>query len=290
MLINKIVLGTVQFGLDYGINNKNGKPKNEEINKILELAYLNGINTLDTSVAYGDSIKIIGNYHKQFANKYKIINKFFIDEVSIIEKANNELLDCNVDNFEAYLFHNFSDFKCVNPNTIKKLEHLKDTKKINKIGISVYTNEQFSDAIKSNLIDVIQFPYNLLDNSNQRAELIIESKANNKELHIRSVFLQGLFFMPSNKLPYKINSFKKYLDCLNEIAKKNNISIEYLALNYVLKNKNIDKVLIGVDSLHQLQNNLTILNSIQKDNLNFSDEIDKIKVKEVELLNPVNWN
>lgn len=63
-----------------------------------------------------------------------------------------------------------------------------------------------------------------------------------------------------------------------------------MALNYVLKNKNIDKVLIGVDSLHQLQNNLTILNSIQKDNLNFSDEIDKIKVKEVELLNPVNWN
>jgi aryl-alcohol dehydrogenase-like predicted oxidoreductase len=290
MLINKIILGTVQFGLDYGVNNKKGKPKNDEINKILELANLNGITTLDTSVAYGNSIKIIGYFHNNFSNKFNVINKFFIDEYSLTEKIKNELLLCNLKLFDTYMFHRFEDFEKVNANTIKELKLLKEKKFIKNIGISIYNNTQFLKAIKSSFIDVIQFPYNLLDNSNLRSELIHEAKENNKELHIRSVFLQGLFFISSNKLPYKISPLKKYLDCLNEIVKKNNISIEYLALNYVLKNKNIDKIIIGVDSFQQMQNNISLLRSIQYDNLNFSEEIDKINVKEVELLNPSNWN
>src|SRR5687768_14232655 len=76
--LDKIILGTVQLGLDYGINNSTGKPDSKEAFKILELAYKNGICTLDTANAYGNAEEIIGDYHKTNP-KFKVNTKFHAD-------------------------------------------------------------------------------------------------------------------------------------------------------------------------------------------------------------------
>ena len=73
---NKIILGTVQFGLDYGINNNNGKPSNETVFNILNTARQNGIEILDTAEAYGSAIPTIGEYHHESISKFKIVSKF----------------------------------------------------------------------------------------------------------------------------------------------------------------------------------------------------------------------
>ena len=74
---NKLILGTVQFGLKYGINNTIGKPKKDEVLSLLKVAYNSGIRVLDTAEAYGNAHQLIGNYHKKQADfKFEIITKF----------------------------------------------------------------------------------------------------------------------------------------------------------------------------------------------------------------------
>ena len=75
-MANKLILGTVQFGLNYGINNSKGKPSQEEVKKVLDFASDKGINNLDTAESYGDSYEVIGNYHKSSRSKFKIHTKF----------------------------------------------------------------------------------------------------------------------------------------------------------------------------------------------------------------------
>ena len=101
------------------------------------------------------------------------------------------------------------------------------------------------------------------------------------EIHVRSTFLQGLFFKERNHLPPKLQPLKPYLEQLDVYAQNQQISIAELALNYNLQNKYIDGVLIGVDNVEQLKTNLS---SIIDFPINLS-----IPVKEKELLNPVNW-
>ena len=102
------------------------------------------------------------------------------------------------------------------------------------------------------------------------------------EIHVRSTFLQGLFFKDRNALPEKLQPMKKYLLLLDDLSKESGLSISEIALNYNLQNPYIDGVLIGVDNMEQLQMNL---NSVKNTPVDI-----EIEVKEQELLNPVNWN
>ena len=63
--VEKLAIGTAQFGMPYGIANRNGKVQADEISAILDSACFKGINTIDTAKAYGISEKIIGDYIQQ---------------------------------------------------------------------------------------------------------------------------------------------------------------------------------------------------------------------------------
>ena len=54
-MVDKFILGTVHFGLDYGINNDVGKISEDDAFRILMISYQNGIRTLDTAGNYGNS-------------------------------------------------------------------------------------------------------------------------------------------------------------------------------------------------------------------------------------------
>ena len=104
---------------------------------------------------------------------------------------------------------------------------------------------------------------------------------------MRSVFLQGLFFMDIEKLPSHLISMKPSIEAIHSIAKKYNYSISELALNYVLHQPLIDEVLIGVESLSQLQTNLGNISTSFE--LEIAKEIEKIVVLDSNLLSPANW-
>ena len=286
-LSKKLVLGTVQFGLDYGINNNGGKTSEIDTFAILDEAHRRGIERLDTADNYGNAIDLIGKYHINH-RKFKILNKFNFSDKStnIAEKAKNALNKLKINTFDVYSYHSFED--CANNNeTIEILKKLKYEKLINKIGISIYTNQEFETVLNNEAIDVIQIPYNILDNDNIKGGLIAEAKQKGKEIHTRSIFLQGLFFVEEKNIIPKLKPLTPYLRKIRDFSIKENISISELSLMYVISNPNIDGVLIGVDSVQQLDNNMDCISDKNIESIN--KFVKTLNVKEVELLNPVNW-
>jgi aryl-alcohol dehydrogenase-like predicted oxidoreductase len=285
---NKLILGTVQFGLNYGINNSLGKPEKECVFDILSFAYENGIKYLDTAELYGNAHELIGEFHKTHpTKKFNIITKFPHDfEDRLDHKINIYLNQLDTDYLEAIFFHSFDSY--VNhKNQLTDLVKLK-SKSVKNIGVSVYTNEQMNEVIEDINIDIIQIPFNLFDNLNIRGELMKKAKSNNKIIHTRSAFLQGLFFMKNDNPNVNRVKLKKELDLIEEISIKSSIPIGSIALNYCIMQTNIDGVLIGVESLEQLKENISFLENNISDQ--YIQDINKIRIENIELLNPSLWN
>jgi len=285
--LDKIILGTVQFGLDYGINNKAGRPSDIELEKILLQAYDNNIFFLDTAEAYGDAQKRIGAFHLSHPNrKFNIISKFhepaFFGNFRI--HIFNDLRELNTDILYAYLFHNLNDLKKYSKN-VDQLIKLKEEGFICKLGVSLYTIDEIEQVLnKFDFIDLIQIPFNIFDNINQKGNIILKMKEKGIEVHTRSAFLQGLFF--NKKLPNKLISLQPYIDILYKLSSKYSLPVSELALNYCLCQPNISKVLIGVDTESQLIENISGVNQLSSEIL---EEINNIYIENTKLLNPVNW-
>lgn len=286
-MIKKIILGTVQFGLDYGINNVSGKPSAEQVFRILEYAVSRGVETLDTADAYGNASKLLGEFNKLNPGTFKINTKFKAGVEPIAQQLNKCLEVLCMNTLNTYFFHSFTEFKSF-PNLLAELVTLKEKMLIKKIGVSVYNNEELEAVINTPEVDVIQFPFNLLDNRYQKDRLMKLGKANGKNMQVRSVFLQGLFFMNLENIPTKLAPLKQYLEKINFLAVKSNLSLEKLALLYVMGQPEIDEIVIGVDNLEQLHRNLNAnQNSISTE---IVEEINQIAVQEITLLYPKNWN
>lgn len=291
-MINKIILGTVQFGLEYGINNSSGKPNEETVFSILDLAFKSDICLLDTAEAYGDSQEIIGTYHKLSANKFKIITKFSSSRrdlsKNLTERIHQNLAILNINSLYCYMFHSFDDFTKYFHLYKDEITELKRNGVIKKFGVSVYTNQEIEELLKYEAVDLIQLPFNLLDNNTKRSAIIKKAKDKGVEIHTRSTFLQGLFFINVESLPGKLMILEPYLNKINHVSKSNVLNLNDLSLSYVLQQKNIDSVLIGVDSVDQLREN--IKTSQKKISEEVMKQVDLIDVKEITLLNPSNWN
>ena len=286
---NKLILGTVQMGLPYGINNNLGKISLQNSFDILEYAFDNGIEILDSAEAYGNAHEVIGGFHKKFPNKkFEIITKLPNHiEVNITNKVDDYLNELNVQQLHALLFHSFSSYK-KNIANFDVLRKLKSDNKIKYLGVSVYTNTEIEEALLNEDIDIIQLPFNLFDNHNLRGDILKKAKSKGKIIHTRSALLQGLFFKDIEDQSETVQKLKNELTHLSYISRIHDVSISKLALSYCLQQKTIDNILIGVDSLNQLKDNLKAVNF--KINPEIINEVNTIKVKNLDLLNPSLWN
>ena len=285
--MSNIILGTVQFGLNYGINNTRGKTPIQEVHPILNFAYSKGIMTLDTASGYGDSEEIIGDYLASNPDKkFEIITKVNSSKISLEKQLHESLQKLKVDKVEVLMLHSFElyeKFKSQLPLFCQKNKG----KFFNELGVSVYTNEEVGVISSDPVIDRIQTPFNLLDNELKRGEIYADIKSKGKIIDTRSVFLQGLFFKKTDELPTNLYPLIKPLEKLKKIAESKSLTMEELAIGYVVSMDFIDNVLIGVDSLDQLKDNLNILsNSISMQTV---DEINMISIQNDNLLNPSLW-
>ena len=286
---SKLILGTAQFGLNYGINNSLGKPQEGEVLSLLKTAHNSGIKVLDTAEAYGNAHQLIGKYHQKHGNyKFKIITKFphQIKHNLIKSKVIDYLETMYVNSLDVIMFHSFDSFKS-NNSALETLIDLKCDGLINNIGVSVYTNSQLQSLLNEDLIKVIQLPFNLLDNFSVRGDLINKLKEKGKIIHTRSAFLQGLFFRKINDNFSIVRDLKPHLTILKQIIKREACSMEELALSYCVNQDKIDNVIIGIDSTSQLTANLNATNYIiNEETLKC---INNINVQNLELLNPSLW-
>lgn len=287
--VSKLILGTVQMGLDYGINNKAGIISLEDSHQILLKAYISGIKTLDTAEAYGNAHKVIGEFHKNYPDfKFSIITKlpYNIKINSVKIKIKEYLKDLEVNFIEVLMFHSFDSFKN-NQVAIDTLLELKSKGLVKHIGVSVYTNYQIAYLLDKDYIEVVQLPFNLLDNYSVRGDLLEALKLKGKIIHTRSAFLQGLFFKKINDENNIVKRLSKELEILHQIALESNCSIDELALAFCLSQKNINSVIIGVDSLDHLNSNIKA--SLYKIEDVTLQKINSIKVNDLNLLNPSLW-
>lgn len=292
-MIEKLVLGTAQLGFPYGVNNIHGKPSMVQAQTLLATAYRNGIRYLDTAEAYGDSQDVIGTYHYRAGDcKFDVISKYngrqsFPKENDFSIYFLSKLAVLGVSSLEAYLFHNFNVYQHF--THWEELEQLVLDGYIKHLGVSVYTNEQAQVVASDERLRVVQLPFNLLDNFYQRGGVLSLLKKSKKEVHVRSVFLQGLFYK-NRELLGALSPLRKELLHLDALAQIQKLSIGSLALGYCLQQPLIDKVLIGVETEEQLLDNISLIAKAEKIDSNIFAMIDNIQVRTPELLNPTNWS
>jgi uncharacterized protein len=289
MKVEKLILGTVQFGLTYGINNVQGKPREHEVVEILDLARSKGIKTLDTADAYGNATELLGDYMKHHtAGTFKINTKFkgTTSAGAIRQQLERSLLQLNVDTIKVYFYHSYQEFVEL-PEVMNELVQLRNSGVIKQIGVSVYSNEEFAIATDHPEVNVIQIPFNALDNLSQRGELMHKARLQGKVIQVRSVFLQGLFFKELSAYPSQLEPLKRYIQELHSTVKRSGRTMEDIALSYALNQPDIDQVIIGVDTKQQLMKNVGFAEATLPEDIR--EAIDAIQVKEVELLYPKNW-
>lgn len=285
--MDKLILGTVQFGLNYGITNKDGKVNNEDIEKIFKFCNMNNIIYFDTAQDYGISEDILSKYKKIYKN-IKIITKAKFKNKNI---SPDEIIKSSINKFnkiDFFLLHSFDDY---NDDIINNL--LKYKNKIDKIGVSIYNVSEAKILLQNKNINIIQIPYNYIDNQWEDPEFI-ELLNNRKdiEIHARSIFLQGLLLNYPNIIPKNIQ--KKDIDNLNiiinDICNKVKLSKIELCFGFINSCKWINKYLIGIDNYDHLLLNYDIINK----NIQLTDEdiiYIKEKTKNIEniLINPSKW-
>lgn len=249
-LLHKLALGTVQFGLDYGISNESGQIPFKEAKAILDAAQSFGINTLDTASAYGNSELVLGDLHQ---NRFNIVTKFISEtnNLTIENQFESSLNKLKVSAIYGYIAHKPKDV-FENNHLWDKLCKLKQQGKVKKIGFSFDSPEEFYTMNQLGFApDLVQLPYNYFDN--RFSTIMRKLKESNCEIHTRSPFLQGLFFSKTEQLSSQFDSVKPILENLQNSHKN---QLEGALLKYVLQNELIDKVVFGVQNAKQLINNI----------------------------------
>lgn len=275
----KIILGTANFINPYGIfKNKVAK---KDIKSILNFAKKNNINYLDTANDYG-----------QFDKKlYKVIKKFKIfKKFDLNSSAFRNISNQNIKRLKQKKLRQYSCFGLTlrQPNILLKakgrrffkiLNHLRNKGFIKKIGISIYCTADLKKIIKNFKIDYIQVPLNIVNKKvYQSTKNIIKKRK--IEIHVRSVFLQGLLLKKNNQLPTQLKSLKPDWKKIDTKFKKLNISRYTACLNFVM-NQNVDQIIFGVTSSAQLRKILKV-KEIKKDIPFFS-------IKNKKLIDPIYW-
>lgn len=291
----KLVLGTAQIGLNYGIANKTGKPDKVKAFELLKTALACGINYFDTSPVYGDSEKIIGDFIKGNVNRSvppvmvtKLPKRCSNVDLRYYVKSqiNESRSNLGIESIDYYLIHDPEDV--YNKAILNCLFSCKEDGLIKEIGASVYTLEEADIAINNGL-RVLQVPVNIFDQRFLDQQFIDRCKKNKVLLMARSVFLQGLFFYETKPLPAFLKPVRAYLETLQAICSIEGYTVHELALNFVCSIPEINHVIIGVDSLHQLKNNIEAVNNIGLPNTIQTKLKECFKGIPFNIIDPRNW-
>jgi len=285
-MTDKLALGTAQFGLAYGISNRAGQVPKAEVFKILDLAAAAGINLLDTAFAYGTSEAAIGSYLGASGRKFRLVSKLPPRSSAARRSLIKSLQRLRAKKLSGYLVHDFAFFRR-NPRVLKVLQELKKEGLIEKIGFSLYHPAELEYLLRNDFsFQLVQFPYSVLD---QRfAPLLPLLQKKKIEVHVRSVYLQGLVFRAPQSLSGQFKPIAPKLTKLQQIAASSGLSTGALCLNFALLNKGVDKVIIGVDSARQLQENLDfcmLAGKVKK----LLKSLAKLHESDEQIILPTNW-
>ena len=262
MLGKKIVLGTANFNISYGLF-KSKISNAANIKKILDFCFSNHINIIDTAIDYHkveDVIGEVGCENFDIITKLPKLDKNNYISLDQLEKIiSNSLLKLKKNSLYALLFRDPKSILDFNHIDIWKFaKNLKKKGIIKKIGISIYNPKELDLVFNILNPDIVQTPYNLFDRRIEYSGWINKLFQQNIEIHSRSVFLQGLLLRKKNELPEKFLKYEKIWDTYQDWLKANNFTALEACINFILGKREISKIILGIENITQLNEVLQI--------------------------------
>ena len=287
-LAKKLIIGTAQFGQNYGITNFMGKVAEAEIKSIFRTARSNNIYTLDTASSYGDSELVLGNIGisdfnviTKLPSKGKSTSNFYeIYEAAIL----SSLKDLKISRVESVLLHRPDEILSSDGGAIfSALQRLKDRGLVDRIGISIYSPDLLNEICPKYLFDVVQVPLNIFDRRIITSGWLRRLSEMGVSVIARSVFLQGVLLSQISDLPDYFYQWRPHLNKWIEFYKENDLSALEASLRFVAQIPEIDKVIVGLESERQLTEIVRAINNpviIESNHLETSD---------LGLISPIHW-
>lgn len=257
--VARLALGTVQFGTTYGIANSSGKPSPEEARRLLQLAESVGIDTLDTAAAYGDSeatLGAIGVAGWNVVTKIPPLPGNCADPRHWLQdQLRASLARLRLSHVQGVLLHNPDDL--LGPYGAELALGLQDVKAeglARKTGYSIYSPDSLKYYMQVSRPDLVQAPLNVLDQRLLQDGWLDRLTDEEVEVHVRSVFLQGLLLLPPHQRPASFMRWNQFLDrwdrFVEETASGNRLAA---ALGFVKHIAGISKIVLGFDKAQHLE-------------------------------------
>lgn len=287
--MSRLALGTVQFGLNYGVANRSGQVSRSTAKAMLALALDGGVNMLDTAVAYGESEACLGEVG---TDGFKVVSKLpAVPEVCpdvdawVQAQITISLARLGVKGLYGLLLHRPDQLLAANGMALYvALQRLKEAGTVQKIGISIYAPDQLVELASRFRFDIVQAPLNLVDRRLHESGWLQKLKEDGVEVHTRSAFLQGLLLMPSAGIPVQFARWTGLWHNWDEWLKTHDVGAVQACLAYPLSLPGVDHVVVGADSVSQLAQIIDAAAAA------CPDDLPDLRCDAQELINPALWS
>lgn len=284
----KLALGTVQFGLTYGIANQSGQVSRAEAKKMLEFAVSQGLDTIDTAIAYGDSEACLGEIGVQ---NLRVITKlppvpYGCEDINrwVNQHISESMGRLGCGELHGLMLHRSTDLlEEYGQQLYIAMQNLKYNGLVKNIGISIYSPDELDGILSQYTVDIIQAPFNLVDRRLLATGWLDRLKNEGVELHTRSTFLQGLLLMPREAISEKFSRWTILWDLWDSWLCEFDISAAKVCFDFVQSFEKIDRIVVGAENLAQLQQLVSLASEPSK--LEFPD----MMCNDEMLINPANW-
>ena len=261
-MLARLGLGTVQFGQDYGVSNRGGRPDEREVAALLARAATAGVGYIDTAPAYGDAETLVGR-HLGSGHNLRIVTKTpVLTDARIEARHRQHILDTlavsldrlKVDAVHGLLVHQSGDL--AKPGWQHLIDAMSEAKLrglTSWIGASIYNDDQLALVESRFRPEIVQLPLNVLDRRPIVSGTLARLKSSGIEVHTRSAFLQGLLLMEPDDLPEFFAPIRKKIVGLRGLWRKHGLSALNSCLAFALQRPEVDAVIVGVNCLNEFE-------------------------------------
>ena len=303
-LHSQLTLGTAQLGMEYGLVNDYGKPTVEQGVAIVRRAMAHGVTALDTARAYGTAEEVLGRaLSGAWASRVRVITKLDLSglpadapvaqvRAQVDESVGLSCAALGLKKLEVLLLHRWQDRHSWHGAVWEHLLNLRESGKIATLGASVYEPSQALEALEDPAVEHLQIPMNVLD-WRWEAAGVDRAAASRPEVvvHARSALLQGVLAHPAGRWP-AVNRFRadECSQTLVLLARKfGRENVTDLCLAYVRSLPWITSVVVGCETMEQLDENLQLFRRPEL-SPEQSEELRRLIPRAPEtLLNPSKW-
>jgi len=291
--LGRTIIGSAQFGMPYGITNQRGQVPESEVQAILARAWNSQISFIETAAVYGTSERVLGRILVNFP-AFGIISKIPAVTGDYIGPSEIERLGVSVSHslealqrnrFDALLIHAGSDlFKPGSQRLVEFLQLARSNGIALRIGVSIYEAREVDRVLDLFKPDIVQMPVNLFDQRLIQSGHVAKLRAAGVETHGRSAFLQGLLLADPKDLPENLQRFSHALTACSDFLARHALSRLAASLGFVMEQSGVDKVVVGVTSLRELDN---ILNALSHPFV--LPRMEELACGDLDLIDPRRW-